>query len=238
MQLEDNLFYVDGGLDRSAGIEGEVRCLGVWMFSTLMCVLNGTMSVYYGDTVKIYNRRSKQESNISPGKSQFWYSCTIKLPEIVKSKVVDLWPIVKFASAISKFKTRLILGLGYLMYQRYFWNMNTHISAVTSCFPGVLGELLEGSVHRQSLVVTRGFRRSLCRNSASFILAVRFAIKQSATSDPQKWTTLAYYHRVVFAPLHLCTIFTAYNISDKALLLFRSLLYSFVSQTEIGGSIQ
>lgn len=50
-------------MDRSAGIEGEVWCLGVWMFSTLMCVLNGAVSVYYGDTLSRYipedqNRRA------------------------------------------------------------------------------------------------------------------------------------------------------------------------------------
>lgn len=34
-------------------------------------VPNGLVSVYYGDTVRIHTRRSKQESNISLAKKQF-----------------------------------------------------------------------------------------------------------------------------------------------------------------------
>lgn len=151
-------FYVDG-LDLSAGIWGR---RGVpWVvdaFHTYVCSKWGSICVLWWHSVKVDTRRSKWESNISLAKNSSDIFCTIKLPEIVKNKVVDLWPTVKFSGAISKSKTRWILGLGYLTYWRYFWNMNMHISADTPCFPGVLGRASRGVSTRSELSTTKRFQ--------------------------------------------------------------------------------
>lgn len=160
LHLEDNLILFWGPGQECWDWGWGVVPPGVDVSHTSVCSKWGRVCVLWWCSVKIHTRRSKQESNISLAKKQFWYFCTIKLPEIVKNKVVDLWPIVKFGSAISKFKTRLLLGLGYLMYQRYFWNMNMRISVATPCFPGVLGRASREVSTQSELSATKRFQEN------------------------------------------------------------------------------